>query len=119
LLRLKLAPGWTWEKIWLSTISKDEKGQLWFTDTPGLNKNLGSFASLYRSYTGTSSHLLEVDITGAAADASYLYFIPGPGGDTGYMIWTATVTQVPEPATWALVSIALGMLGATRLRRAR
>lgn len=118
LLRLKLAPGWSWDKVLLSTISKDEKGELWFTDTPGLDKNLGSFASLLKAYKGTSSHFLEIGLSqGPAADATYLYFIP-TGNDTGHMIWQVGVTQVPEPATVGLLAVGLGMLGAVRLRKA-
>ena len=117
LLRLKLAPGWTWDSVSLSTMRKAETGELWFTDTPGLSKDLGSFASLYSSFNGTSSHFRDIDITGPAADATYLYFIPGSARNSGYMVWTVEVTQVPEPATVALVAVGLGMLGVMRVRK--
>jgi len=116
LLRLTLAPGWTWDSVSLSTMRKAETGQLWFTDTPGLSKNLGSFASLYSSFPGTSSRFRDIDLAGAA-DATYLYFIPGTASNSGYMIWTVEVSQVPEPATVALLAMGLGMLGVTRLRK--
>lgn len=117
LLRLKLAPGWTWESVSLSTMRKAETGQLWFSDTPGLNKDLSSFASLYSSFNGTSSHFRDIDLIGPVADATYLYFIPGTARNSGYMIWTVEVTQVPEPATVALFAMGLGMLGVMRLRK--
>jgi hypothetical protein len=116
LLRLKLASGWTWDSVSLSTMRRAETGELWITDTPGLSKDLGSFASLYASFNGTRSHFRDIDLTGAAADATYLYFIPGAATNSGYMIWTVEVTQVPEPATVALFAMGLGMLGVARLR---
>jgi hypothetical protein len=117
LLRLKLAPGWTWDSVSLSTMRTPETGLLWFTDTPGLSKDLSSFATLYSSFNGISSHFRDIDINGAASEATYLYFVPGQATNSGYMIWTVEVTQVPEPATVGFVVIGLGMLGFMRLRK--
>ena len=117
LLRFTLAAGWTFDSVKLSTLSKDEGGQLWYSDTPGSSKNLGSFASLLKAYTGTKSHFLDIDLSGTpAADATYLYFVP-TGKNAGHMIWQMNVTQVPEPATMAAVMLGLALLGAVRLTR--
>ena len=120
LIRLQLAPGWTWNSLLLSSID-NEHGQLWYSNTPGLSKNFSSFASLYRAYDGTPSESQTLSILGDAADARYLYLVPGPkGSDNDHLLWMASVSQVaqvPEPGTVSLLAIGLGVLGATRLRR--
>jgi PEP-CTERM motif-containing protein len=122
LLRLQLAPGWVWSSLTLSSLDKDEHGQLWYSDTPEFNKDLASFARLYQAYDGTRQEWRDVSILGDAADARYLYLLPGPkGSDNDHLLWLVTVsqiTQVPEPGSVAFVVIGLGVLGATRLRRA-
>ena len=121
LIRLQLAPGWTWSSLTLSSID-NEHGQLWYSNTPGLNKDFASFAHLYEAYDGAPPEWRELPILGDAADARYLYLLPGPkGSDNDHLLWMATVTQisqVPEPGTVAFVAIGLGMLGAARLRKA-
>ena len=120
LIRLQLAPGWTWNSLLLSSID-NEHGQLWYSNTPGLSKDFSSFASLYRAYDGAPSESQTLSILGDAADARYLYLVPGPkGSDNDHLLWMASVSQVaqvPEPGTVSLLAIGLGVLGATRLRR--
>jgi len=121
LIRLQLARGWTWSSLTLSSID-NEHGQLWYSNTPGLNKDFASFAHLYEAYDGAPPEWRELPILGDAADARYLYLLPGPkGSDNDHLLWMATVTQisqVPEPGTVAFVAIGLGILGAARLRKA-
>ncbi len=119
MIRLTLADGWTWDNVWLSSID-NEKGQLWYSDKAGFNKDLSSFATLYKSYLGTPSEMSNVGL-GSSSDATYLYFVPGPkGSDNDHLLWTVSVdrvAQVPEPATYGMFGLGLAMLGAIRLRR--
>jgi hypothetical protein len=121
LIRLQLAPGWTWSSLTLSSID-NEHGQLWYSDTPGLRKDFASFARLYQAYDGTPPERRDLSILGDAAEARYLYLVPGPkGSDNDQLLWMVTVgqvSQVPEPGTLAFAVVGLGVLGATRLRRA-
>jgi hypothetical protein len=117
LLRLQLAPGWTWSSLTLSSID-NEHGQLWYSNTPGLSKDFASFATLYTAYDGTPPEWRDLSISGAAASAQYLYLVPGPkGSDNDHLLWKVTVSQVPEPDTVALFAIGLGLLAAARLRK--
>ena len=118
MLRFTIAAGWKWDFVKFSTLSKDEGGQLWYTDSPGLDKDLSSFASRLKSYNGPKKgSFLDLDLSRtAAAEATYLYFVP-TGDDAGHMIWQMGVTQVPEPATVVLMAMGFGLLGIARLRK--
>jgi hypothetical protein len=59
-------------------------------------------------------------VTGAAAGAKYLYFIPGPTGtDNDYLVWKADVQFVPEPASLFLLAPVLSVVAVSRWRKAR
>jgi hypothetical protein len=58
-----------WSSLTLSSLDKDEHGQLWYSDTPEFNKDLASFARLYQAYDGTRQEWRDVSILGDAADA--------------------------------------------------
>jgi hypothetical protein len=118
LLRLQLAPGWTWNSMMLSSID-NEHGQLWYSNTPGLSKDLSSFATLYTAYDGTPSESRGLSLSGAVTHAQYLYLVPGPkGSDNDHLLWQVTVSQVPEPSTVGLMAIGLGVLVGMRRRKA-
>jgi hypothetical protein len=59
-------------------------------------------------------------VTGAAAGATYLYFIPGPTGtDNDYLVWKADVQFVPEPGSLLLLAPALSAIVVGGWRNAR
>jgi hypothetical protein len=119
MIRLTLASGWTWDHVWLSSLDKEEKGELWISNSPGLNKKLSSFATLYKKYKGTKAEYLDIALTGDAEDTRYLYFIP-TGDDNDHLVWKVEVSpiaQVPEADSFVLLAAGLGMLSVLRWRR--
>ncbi len=118
LIRLTLAPGYSWVDAWISSLDTAEKGQLWASNLSG---TLGQFsAGEFTSFAAGGPVTFSFPITGDAATSNYLYFIPGPTGtNNGYLVYKVDVVANPEPGTLLLLGSGLATFGALAWRRAR
>jgi hypothetical protein len=122
LIRLKIDNGWDWQSVSVSSLDTAERGELRWSNYDLLtNANVtGSPLVLPQFVAGGPSVEFTFPVTGGAAGAKYLYFIPGPDGtDNDYLVWKADVQFVPEPATLLLFAPALSLVGVSRWRKAR
>jgi hypothetical protein len=122
LIRLKIDDGWDWKTVYVSSLDSSEKGELRWSNSDVLTQTSVSTAALVvpAFMAGGASVEFAFPVTGAAAGAKYLYFIPGPAGtDNDYLVWKADVERVPEPGTLLLLGSALGGIVAANLRRPR
>jgi hypothetical protein len=64
------------------------------------------------------SALRAIALHGAAAEARYLYLLPGPtGAGNGHLLWKAQVTHMPEPSALVMLSVGLAALGFAARKR--
>ena len=136
LVRLTLPANSTWISVEVSSLdcsgttncSNPESGQLWYanTDSLGTTNDLSTFATKFQDYVATSdaTAFLTINLSGAAASAKYLYFVPIGGTDNDHLVWQASYdqtnheTSVPAPAGLLLLGSGLAALVAhRRLRR--
>ena len=137
LIRLTLPANSTWLSVVISSLdcngstncSSAENGQLWYANTDNLagTTDLSTFATMVTDYVATSDSTatLSIPLSGNAAGAKYLYFIPTGGTNNDHLIWKASYSQlniiestVPAPA--GLILVGSGMVAmAVRGRRRR
>lgn len=128
LIRLSLAPGWSWTDLSISaltTVILSDKGQILFANIDGLPGSF-DFATVFASFTAADGTEQTLPISGQAANAPFLYILPGPlitTNNDDFLVWMVTVEQtgapVPEPATALLLGVALAALSVLARKRAR
>lgn len=107
-------------------------GQIFFDNVPGVFNGISQNASSISFGTGLASAF---QISGTANSFAQFagnpvftgpltapVFSPGTFTFTGFSSGTLTVSQVaavPEPATWAMMIVGIGAVGATMRRRAK
>jgi len=122
LIRLKIDDGWDWQSVSVSSLDTSERGELRWSNTDLLTQAnvTGSPLVIPQFVAGGPSVEFTFPVTGAAAGAKYLYFIPGPTGtDNDYLVWKADVQFVPEPASLFLLAPVLSAIGVSGWRKAR
>src|SRR5262245_38093617 len=120
LIRLKIDDGWDWTSVSVSSLDGGEQGKLLYSNSDSLSAATINGAGVVTSFiAGGSTEEFTFPVTGQAAGAKYLYFIPGPTGtDNDYLVWKADV-QVPEPGSLLLLAPAIGAILVSGWRRAR
>ena len=129
LIRLTLPTGFRWTDVWVSSLDCNgtvgcsgttiERGQLWFSNSDGLGTaNLGTKLTDLTATSDIDATQMILLAGGAAQDAKYLYFIPGPANSNNdYLVWKADIQSVPEPTTGFLLLVGLTAAGVIRARR--
>jgi len=126
LIRLTLPANSTWISVVISSLdcngstdcSNPESGQLWYSNNDNLagTTDLSTFATKFTDYVGTSdtTAYLTIDLSGPAASAQYLYFVPtGSATNNDHLVWQASYdsttrqTVVPVPPGWLLLGVGL------------
>ena len=92
------------------------------TSTDGTN--FTQYGSVTPTSNGNTSSELTALVTGNAVSAKYVEFAFGSGSvgssTNGAGVYQLAVSAAPEPAAWALLMLAVGMIGSSlRLRRRR
>ncbi|PYM92333.1 MAG: hypothetical protein DME04_16055 [Candidatus Rokuibacteriota bacterium] len=127
LVRLTLAPGWRWVDVSISaltTVILPDRGQLLFANGDALPGDL-SFTTLLTGFSALNGTEQTLAVSGDAANAPFLYLIPGPlitTNNDDFLVWKVTVEQgqaVPEPAIALLLGVALAALSVLARNRAR
>lgn len=122
-IRLTLSAGSKWSDLFVSSLdsaSGGEGGTLWWsnTATPMLS-TLGFTNFSYDSTLGVARSIWN-DVSGSIdPNAKYLFFTSNAhvGANSGYLVWGANVSPVPEPSTYAMLLAGLGLLGFIANRR--
>jgi len=133
LVRLTLPANSTWLSVVISSLdcngttncSNPESGQLWYanTDSLGTTNDLSTFATKFTDYVATSdaTAFLSINLTGAAASAKYLYFVPVGGSDNDHLVWQASYDQINRetsvPAPAGLLLLGSGLVAIVTRRR--
>jgi len=109
LIRLKVDDGWDWQSVTVSSLDGGEKGKLLWSNSDSLSlATITGAAGVTSFVAGGSTEEPTFAVTGLAAGAKYLYFIPGPDGtDNDDLVWKADVQFVPGPASLFLLAPAL------------
>ena len=132
LIRLTLPEGFSWLGVSVSSLdcnslsctADPESGQLWFSNSDGLAT--GDLGTLFTGFTATSNDDVNLDIalTGPAATARFLYFIPFSGSNNDYLVWRADIEEggggiIETSAPGTLVFLGLGLVALVVGRRVR
>ena len=117
-IRLTLSAGHQWSDLFVSsldTASGGEGGTLYWSNdaNPILDSSLGQASFSHSDLGSAVKGSIWNFVPGINPNDKYLFFTSNasPNTDSGYLIWGASVSPVPEPSSYAMLLAGLGLLG--------